>query len=323
MSPGTAYTSRSNSHAHPAVLSAPERNRACVTINVEDMAAIMRLRSRKRRASGIVPGHSSLISAPPCASIRSNSVRLRIGPIWLSPPANTATVLPTLAGILPCSAFNAPQCAAASVPIAPPDTTRCPATAACSATVCATYRPYSVTSREPTMPTGLAQLINARGSPLIHKHSGGAQSERMDRSANCEGQHGWPGPIIHCVPSIVNQSASWMMSCEGRSIMRLCQPASALRKERIAFADALRPHRVRPSTNMRSIRDSAGPQISDGWLGWDCANACQRDSAFSAPLSVAYIITSAPSRQNVSAARYNVSVGGTGIVRETARLVSV
>ena len=75
--------------------------------------------------------------------------------------------------------------------------------------------------------------------------------------------------------------------------MRLCQQASALRKERIAFADALRPHRVRPSTNMRSIRDSAGPQISDGWLGWDCANACQRDSAFSAPLSVAYIITSA------------------------------
>ena len=33
------------------------------------------------------------------------------------------------------------------------------------------------------MPTGLAQLVNARGSPLIHKHSGGAQSERMDRSA--------------------------------------------------------------------------------------------------------------------------------------------
>ena len=57
-----------------------------------------------------------------------------------------------------------------------------------------------------------------------------------------------------------------MMSCEGRSIMRLCQQASALRKERIAFADALRPHRVRPSTNMRSIRDSAGPQISDGCL---------------------------------------------------------
>ena len=151
-----------------------------------------------------------------------------------SPPANTATVLPTLAGILPCSAFNAPQCAAASVPIAPPDTTRCPATAACSATVCATYRPYSVTSREPTMPTGLAQLVNARGWPLIHKHSGGAQWGK----ANGRGRPATRGPTwmararqsIAC-RSIVNQSASWMMSCEGRSIMRLCQQASALRKE--------------------------------------------------------------------------------------------
>ena len=120
--------------------------------------------------------------------------------------------------------------------------------------------------------------------------------------------------MIHCVPSIVNQSASCMMSCEGSSIMRPCQLANALRKERIALAEALRPHRVMPVTNMRSMRDNAGPQMSDGRLGWDCDNACQRDSALSAPLSVAYIITSAPSRQNVSAARYSVSVAGTGIV---------
>ena len=37
------------------------------------------------------------------------------------------------------------------------------------------------------MPTGLAQLVNARGSPLIHKHSGGAQSERMGQIGQLRG----------------------------------------------------------------------------------------------------------------------------------------
>ncbi len=40
---GTANTWRLSSFAHPAVLSAPERARACATIRVDDRAAIRRL----------------------------------------------------------------------------------------------------------------------------------------------------------------------------------------------------------------------------------------------------------------------------------------
>ena len=57
MSPGTAYTSRISSQAQPAVFSAPERNLACATTSVEDNAAIIRLRSRNLRASGMVPAY--------------------------------------------------------------------------------------------------------------------------------------------------------------------------------------------------------------------------------------------------------------------------
>ena len=129
MSPGTANRLRLSSFAQPAVLSAPERARACATIRVDDNAAIRRLRSRNRLASGTVPGHSSEIKAPEWLSICSNRFWLLFGPIWFSPPANTATVRPASAALILSMALTAPQCAAASVPSAPPDTTRCPARA--------------------------------------------------------------------------------------------------------------------------------------------------------------------------------------------------
>ena len=98
MSPGTANRLRLSSFAQPAVLSAPERARACATIRVDDKAAIRRLRSRNRLASGTVPGHSSEIKAPEWLSICSNRFWLLFGPIWFSPPANTATVRPRQSG---------------------------------------------------------------------------------------------------------------------------------------------------------------------------------------------------------------------------------
>ena len=88
MSPGTANRLRLSSFAQPAVLSAPERARACATIRVDDNAAIRRLRSRNRLASGTVPGtvrkskrpngFRSARTGSGCFSDRYGSVRQRI-----------------------------------------------------------------------------------------------------------------------------------------------------------------------------------------------------------------------------------------------------
>ena len=112
-----------------AVLSAPERARACATIRVDDNAAIRRLRSRNRLASGTVPGHSSEIKAPEWLSICSNRFWLLFGPIWFSPPANTATVRPARAALISSMALTAPQCAARRCPARrriPPDVRHAP-----------------------------------------------------------------------------------------------------------------------------------------------------------------------------------------------------
>ena len=166
---------------------------------------MMRLRDRNRLASGMVPGHSSLTSAPPFSAIPSNNSLLHCGPAWLRPPANTATVRPARPMPYARIASNAPLWAAASAPMAPPETTRCPACAACTAMSVVSRRPYSLTPREPTMPTGCGQLVNAARSPLPHRHSGGAQRPSNARSLRRVGHHTSCGAMTHCLPSMVNQ----------------------------------------------------------------------------------------------------------------------
>src|SRR5688500_11308839 len=64
----------------------------------------------------------------------------------------TSSPLPTTAigGPDPC---NEPACAAASIPVANPDTTATPTLDNCSPKSYATSRPYRVQVRVPTMPT--------------------------------------------------------------------------------------------------------------------------------------------------------------------------
>ena len=85
----------------------------------------MRFLIKNLLAIGVVFGHNSLIHAPPFVIIFLKRFALELGPILFSPPANTAIVDPE---VVDCDSqtsrdSNEPQCAAASIPIAPPDIT--------------------------------------------------------------------------------------------------------------------------------------------------------------------------------------------------------
>ena len=221
-------------------------------MRLDDKAAIRRFLMRNRLASGAVPGHSSEISAPEWLMMVSKRRSLLFGPIWLRPPANTATVRPARGAPISSMAWMAPQWAAASVPKAPPDTMRCPARAACLASSCALCLPYSLTPRDPTTPIGSGHDTNACGLPCPQRHNGAAQSVCMVRSASCEGQQGWCGATIHCVPPAVNQSLSSSESVLGSVVKRCCQETIAPWNEAMPRELMLRPQRVMPLMNAAS-----------------------------------------------------------------------
>src|SRR5690606_41701539 len=71
--PGTAPTVRPKSWAWFAVLSAPDRYRASITIEVDDNAAIRRLRFRNRYRFGRIPGGMSVTNNPSTPIWRKSS----------------------------------------------------------------------------------------------------------------------------------------------------------------------------------------------------------------------------------------------------------
>ena len=107
------------------------------------MPAISRLRIGKMHSYGS-PGANSLISAPPCANIARRSAVFGAGYSSFGGQASTATVTP------PPS--KAPECAAASMPTAPPLITVTPAAASPAAMRNASRIPCSEARRVPTMP---------------------------------------------------------------------------------------------------------------------------------------------------------------------------
>ena len=195
------YAARSSSPAHPAALSAPERDaRLRSTIEAGRQGRDHDgCECRKRRASGDGSGAQfTEISAPPCADRCVSNRRAvahrpdmvearrrvprRCGPRLAEHPMPSMRIR------------RHPQWAAASVPNRAPGHDQVPGNGLpVRLRSCATYRPYSVTSREPTMPTGLAQLVNARGSPLIHttqrwRPIGANGRGRPTARANMDGQ---------------------------------------------------------------------------------------------------------------------------------------
>ena len=105
--PGTAPTGRSRVKAWWAVLREPDRQPASMTAVAWPRAAMSRLRCKKRQRVGAQP-HGSSLTTMPTSMMRLSSVSCPLGYNRSTPPAKTATVVPSLAKAARCAMPSMP-----------------------------------------------------------------------------------------------------------------------------------------------------------------------------------------------------------------------